>query len=79
MFRKDFDPLAQLEQQQAITKQLTEAHAQNCILLKQIVEQVNILTEARNNHDLQINQMHNRLRLLEVARQYENQDHNTDN
>jgi hypothetical protein len=78
MFRKDFDPLEQLEQQQAITQKLTDAHAQNCILLKQIVEHVNILTEARNNHDLQINEMHNRLRLLEVARQYENQDHNTD-
>lgn len=77
-FDPNFDPLDQLEQLGKITNKLTEAHAQNCILLKQLVDHVNILTEARNSHDLQINDMHNRLRLIEVARQHEQTEQTKD-
>lgn len=78
MFDPNFNPLDQLEQLTKVTNKLTEAHAQNCVLLKQIVDHVNQLTEARNAHDLQINDMHNRLRLIEVARQYEQTEQTKD-
>ena len=78
MFNPKFDPLEQLEKLNATTQRLIELHNQNTQLLKQVVEQINQHTEAINAHDLQINEIHNRVRLLEVARQYENKD-NIDN
>ena len=71
MFDPNFNPLEKLEKLEQMNQRLLKAHADNCKLLQQLVVHVNQLTEARNNHDLQINEMHNRLRLLEVARQYE--------
>lgn len=71
MFDPNFNPLDQLERLEKMSQRLVRAHADNCKLLQQLVDHVNQLTEARNNHDLQINQMHNRLTLIEVARQYE--------
>lgn len=72
MFDPNFDPLASLEKLNATTRHLIELHNQNTQLLRQAVEQINQQTDAINAHDLQINQLHNRVRLLEVARQYEN-------
>lgn len=71
MFDPNFNPLEQLEKLEQMNQRLVKAHADNCRLLQQLVEHVNQLTDARNNHDLQINHIHNRLTLLEVARQYE--------
>jgi hypothetical protein len=85
MIDPNFDPLAQLEHLdekvkalQEMVNYLVESHNKNITVLKQMVEQINQHTGAINAHDLQINDIHNRLRLIEVARQYENnnQDHN---
>ena len=70
MIDPDFDPLARLEKVEQLTKQLINSHNQNTELQRQIVEQINKLTEAINNHDLQINHQHHRVRLLEIVRQY---------
>jgi hypothetical protein len=79
MFDPNFDPLTRLEKLDEkatalhdLVQRLTESHNQNIVLLKQIIEQINQQTGAINAHDLQINEIHNRLRLIEVARQYEN-------
>jgi hypothetical protein len=78
MFDPDFDPLTKLEKLDTqvnalhtLVQKLIESHNQNIELLKQIIEQINQQTGAINAHDLQINEIHNRLRLIEVARQYE--------
>ncbi len=76
MFDPNFNPLEKLEYLTATNQRLIDLHNQNTQLLKQVVEQINQHTEAINAHDLQINEIHNRVRLLEVARQYENKDNN---
>jgi hypothetical protein len=72
MFDGDFDPLHRLEQHGLIIKQLANSHNSTTELHKQLVEHVNQLIAAVNQQDLQINELHDRIRLLEVARQYEN-------
>ena len=74
MIDPDFDPLGRLERVEQLTNQLIQSHKQNTELQRQIVEQINKMTEAINNHDLQINHMHHRVRLLEIVRQYGNQE-----
>jgi len=83
MIDPNFDPLAKLEHLDAKVKalqemvnHLVESHNQNITVLKQVIEQINQQTGAINAHDLQINEIHNRLRLLEVARQYETNNTN---
>lgn len=79
MFDPNFDPLKQLEQLNFKVKELIEINNQSSELLRQVVSHLNKQTEAINSHDLQINAIHNRLRLLEVARQYENNPKDTNN
>ena len=61
---------------QEMVNYLVESHNKNITVLKQMVEQINQHTGAINAHDLQINDIHNRLRLIEVARQYETNNTN---
>lgn len=79
MFDPNFNPLDTLEQLQKQLKQCSDNIIQLARALnargdqqQQIIDQINQQTSAINSHDLQINDIHNRLRLLEVARQYEN-------
>jgi hypothetical protein len=71
MFDPNFDPLSRLEQHGNLIKQLAHSHNSATELHKQLVDHVNQLIAAVNQQDLQINELHDRLRLLEVARQYE--------
>ena len=71
MFDPNFNPLDTLTNLDSMVTQLKSLHKQNTELQRQIIEQINKHTEAINAHDLQINELHNRLRLIEVARQHE--------
>ncbi len=79
MFDPDFDPYETLLQLQKQLKQCSDNIMQMARALnarndqqQQIIDQLNKQTEAINNHDSMIYDIHDRLRLLEVARQYEN-------
>lgn len=79
MLDPNFNPYDTLEEVQKQLKQCSNnimqlATALNARgeLLQQIIDQLNQQTTAINEHDRMIYEMHDRLRLLEVARQYEN-------
>jgi len=50
---------------------ITEQSAQQHQLNSQLIEQINQQTEIINRHDLVIHDLHNRLQLIEIARQYD--------
>lgn len=51
MFDPDFDPLATLEQLKQMNHQLARAHNDNIDLQRQMVNQINLQTEAINKLD----------------------------
>jgi hypothetical protein len=78
MFNHDFDPLQQLlDLQKQLLQcnnnitQLARNNHQRAELQTQMLEHLNKQTEAINNIDVTITELHNRVRLLEMARQYE--------
>jgi methyl-accepting chemotaxis protein len=79
MYDRDFDPLTVLQDLQGqvlqIGKNVTQiaiAHNQMRELQQQMVGQMNQMIEAINQHDTSLYDLHDRVRLLEAARQYEN-------
>ncbi len=79
MFDGEFDPMATLLELQTQVlqvgcnvNQVAIAHNQMRELQQQMVEQMNQMIEAINKHDVSLYDLHDRLRLLEAARQYEN-------
>lgn len=78
MFDNEFDPMATLLELQTQVlqvgrnvNQVAIAHNQMRELQQQMVEQMNQMIEAINKHDVSLYDLHDRLRLLEAARQYE--------
>jgi len=72
-----FDELEEVKRQCLITArtvgQVTQNLKQQATLGQQMVGHFNEMTEAVNNLSLQIEDLHNRIRLLEIARQYDDQ------
>lgn len=84
MYDQDFDPLRVLQDLQGqvlqVSKNLNQvaiAHNQMRELHQQMVEQLNQMIEAINAHDVSLYDLHDRVRLLEAARQYETTKNNT--
>ena len=75
MFDPDFNPYDRLEKITQDILQLANAINFRGELQTKMVEQLNRQTLAINDHESMIHELHNRIRLLEVARQYENKDH----
>ena len=80
----DFDPYEQLLRAQhriatieGSIQQIAIAFNDRSTLLQQIVDNQEKLIDQLNLQDQQLNMMHNRIRLLEAARQYENNNQNT--
>jgi len=78
MYDKDFDPLTVLQDLQGQLlqcskniNQLATAFNQNRELQQQMVNQMNQMIEAINQHDTSLYDLHDRVRLLEAARKYE--------
>jgi len=79
MFDPNFDPLAELQELKKAQvrllnnqSQLSKSAAEQLVLNGQMITLLNQQTEAINNIDLHVTDLHNRLQLLEIARQYEN-------
>ena len=76
-----FDELEEVKRQCLITartvSQVTQNLKQQATLGQQMLGHLNQMTEAVNNLSLQLEDLHNRIRLIEVARQYDNQYKNT--
>lgn len=84
MYNDEFDPLRVLQDLQAqvlqCSKNITQIAAafnQNRELQQQMVEQLNQMIQAINAHDVSLYDLHDRVRLLEAARQYETTKNNT--
>lgn len=84
MFDPSFDPYDSLLKLQQQLKQCSDNIMQLAAALnsrgdqqKKIIDQINLQTEAINEHDLQLQELHARVRLLEVVRQYENKNNPT--
>ena len=84
MFDRDFDPMTTLLELQGQVlqigrnvNQMAIAHNQMRELQTQMVEQMNKMIEAINQHDASLYDLHDRVRLLEAARQYENTNQTT--
>jgi septation ring formation regulator EzrA len=84
MFDPNYNPYEELEEvkrQCLITartvSQVTQNLKQQATLGQQMLGHLNQMTEAVNNLSLQLEDLHNRIRLIEVARQYDNQYKNT--
>ena len=78
MFDPDFDPLQQLRSLQLTSikqsqniQQLANGITARGELLTQMIDQIEQQTRAINHLDGVVNELHDRLRLLEIARQYE--------
>jgi hypothetical protein len=78
MFDPEFDPLDQLQtankhilQQQKQIMQQAKNINELARAFNQRSEVIEKLVEVVNKQDLQINQLHDRLQILEIARQYE--------
>jgi septal ring factor EnvC (AmiA/AmiB activator) len=74
MFSKDFDPLGDLQKmaknQEIMAKNINEmvkAINERSDTINQLVTQINL-------QDLELTELHNRVRLLEAARQYDKKD-----
>jgi hypothetical protein len=83
MFDADFDPMNQLLDLQTQVLQCSKninqiaiAFNQNRELQQQMVEQLNQMIAAINAHDVSLYDLHDRVRLLEAARQYESNNTN---
>ena len=83
MFNNDWDPYEELvrlgqrvNQIDHNIQQIAIAFNERSTLLQQIVDNQEKLINQLNLQDLQIEKMHNRIRLLEAARQYENKNSN---
>lgn len=83
MYDRDFDPLTVLQDLQGQVlqigknvKQVAIAHNQMRELQQQMVDQLNQMIAAINQHDTSLYDLHDRVRLLEAARQYENNNTN---
>lgn len=83
MYDRDFDPLTVLQDLQGQLLQcskninkLATAFNQNRELQQQMVDQLNQMIAAINQHDTSLYDLHDRVRLLEAARQYENNNTN---
>ena len=83
MYDKDFDPLQSLADIQGqllqCSKNITQialAHNQARELQQQMITQLNEMTAAINAHDVSLYDLHDRVRLLEAARQYETTKNN---
>lgn len=79
MFDPNFDPLAELEkireQNQLIIsnhQQIARAFNEHATLLKQITQHLEEIGARLNIQDKELTDLHNRVRLLETVRQYEN-------
>jgi hypothetical protein len=76
-----FDELEEVKRQCLITartvSQVTQNLKQQATLGQQMLGHLNQMTEAVNNLSLQLEDLHNRIRLIEVARQYDSQYKNT--
>lgn len=84
MYDDNFDPMATLLDLQGqvlqCSKNITQiatAFNQNRELQQQMVEQLNQMIAAINAHDVSLYDLHDRVRLLEAARQYETTKNNT--
>ena len=70
-----YDLLKELERQCLITarnvSELAKNLSQQATLQQQMLIHINQLTEAINRQDQAMTDLHNRVRLLEVAREYE--------
>ena len=84
MYDADFDPMAvildlqgQVLQCSKNITQIAKALNQQTILHQQMVEQLNQMIQAINAHDVSLYDLHDRVRLLEAARQYETTKNNT--
>jgi hypothetical protein len=80
---EDFDPYDLLQQHETLIMsahrnilQITEHLDNRTKFIVQLTNDFNHLVEMVNKQEKIIDQLHNRLRLLEVARQYENIDKN---
>jgi hypothetical protein len=78
MFDGEFDPMATLLDLQAQVLQSSKnlnqvaiAHNQMRELQQQMINQLNEMIKAINAHDTSLYDLHDRVRLLEAARQYE--------
>ena len=83
MFDGEFDPMAtlldlqkQVLQSSKNLNQVAIAHNQMRELQQQMVNQLNQMIEAINQHDVSLYDLHDRVRLLEAARQYETNKNN---
>jgi hypothetical protein len=84
MFNRDFDPLqimhdlqGQVAQSSKNITQLAQSIHQLRELQQQIIDQLNQQTHAINALDTNQQDHDGRIRLMEIARQYENQNTNT--
>jgi len=80
---EEFDPYDLLQQHETLIMsahrnilQITEHLDKRTQFIVQLTTEFNQLVEMVNKQETVINQLHDRLRLLEVARQYENIDKN---
>lgn len=83
MFDGEFDPMATLLDLQGQVlqcgkniNQIAVAHNQMRELQQQMVNQLNEMIKAINQHDVSLYDLHDRVRLLEAARQYETNKNN---
>lgn len=86
MFDPNFDPLEILKETQDHLKQcsdlvfkLSKELKLQVTLNHKIIDQLNLHTDVINRQEETIIELHNRLRLIEVARQYENTNQNDKN
>jgi ABC-type transporter Mla subunit MlaD len=84
MFDKKYDPYELLQnlarqhaKQSELVKQMTEALQQHRDIIEQLIAQLNQNTDYVHAQNADIKQIHDRLTLLEIARQYENTQDNT--
>ena len=80
MFNSDFNPYDDLEEVKRQTEiadrktgQLAQNLSQQATLAQQMVSHLNHLSEIVNELSQQMEDLHNRIRLLEIARQYDDQ------
>jgi hypothetical protein len=79
MIDPDFNPYDLLEQLKGQVKaslinqaRINESLAQQLELNRQMIDQINFMTDVINSQNGFINELHDRLQLIEIARQYDN-------
>jgi hypothetical protein len=83
MFDPAFDPLKllqdmsrQVSEQAKLHQQITQALIQHRDTIEELITQLNANTEETQKINVNVKDIHDRLRLLEVARQYEQTNKN---